>query len=218
MLRSKLWTGLKPDLKNISGNKFDTVSHFDRLRLELTLIEQEQLNYRPGSSKSTIAKSVTERSDVKGEIKELRSMIDSVTSNVASMSGQLENLSNKVDHMVSGNTTAYHSRSAMSRPSYIQPSASSHHPGYSVNQPIVTHLPQHSYSGHNYRSRGWRGRHQAVQPESRQQYRQEPVYRPEVNRDQHGDAHNRPQCFRCLQFGHFQWKCRARLDHTNRLN
>lgn len=27
-----------------------------------------------------------------------------------------------------------------------------------------------------------------------------------------------PQCYRCRQFGHFQWQCNVRLDHSKHLN
>lgn len=42
MLRTKFWTGLRPELKASSRHKFDTVKHFDILRVELRAIEYEQ--------------------------------------------------------------------------------------------------------------------------------------------------------------------------------
>lgn len=41
MLRNMLWTGLLPDLKAVSGYKFDTISDYDKLRLALRRLEQE---------------------------------------------------------------------------------------------------------------------------------------------------------------------------------
>lgn len=42
MLRTKFWTGLRPELKASSRHKFDTVKHFDTLKKELRAIEYEQ--------------------------------------------------------------------------------------------------------------------------------------------------------------------------------
>lgn len=46
MLRTKFWTGLRPDLKASSRHKFDTTKQFDTLRKELRAIEHEQLVYQ----------------------------------------------------------------------------------------------------------------------------------------------------------------------------
>ena len=46
MLRTKFWTGLRPELKSSSRHKFDTIKQFDTLRMELRAIEHEQKVYQ----------------------------------------------------------------------------------------------------------------------------------------------------------------------------
>ncbi|XP_048245243.1 uncharacterized protein LOC124124774 [Haliotis rufescens] len=88
MLRSMLWTGLKSDLKNISGHKFDTINNFDDLLEALREIENNQLSTVPSAKTKTpgTAKSATaQEPGWKKEIKEMKAMINKLTSEVAGM-------------------------------------------------------------------------------------------------------------------------------------
>lgn len=92
LLHSMLWTGLKPSIKDVSGHKFDSISDFDVLRRELRQIEREH-NQRRGEGKvrgkscATSMAAVTD-SNTQTEMKELRGMIKSLTSEVASIKKQ----------------------------------------------------------------------------------------------------------------------------------
>lgn len=59
MLRSMLWTGLRPTLKDISGHKFDTIGTFDELRIALRHIERDHTELEKPNKKPQIAKSAT---------------------------------------------------------------------------------------------------------------------------------------------------------------
>ncbi|XP_048250420.1 uncharacterized protein LOC125378638 [Haliotis rufescens] len=92
LLHSMLWTGLKPSIKDVSGHKFDLFSDFDVLRRELRQIEREH-NQRRGDGKVKGKQSATSMAAVtetttQTELKELRGMIKSLTSEVASLKKQ----------------------------------------------------------------------------------------------------------------------------------
>ena len=87
MLHSLLWTGLKPSLKDISGQKYDAIKDFDALRVALRQVENDHLERQhPPITKTHPAKAPAEaesqsqqKSDmeeVKGLIKQLSSRMD----------------------------------------------------------------------------------------------------------------------------------------------
>ena len=45
MLRCTFWTGLKKELKDVSGHKFDRISTFDELRVAIRQIERDLQHY-----------------------------------------------------------------------------------------------------------------------------------------------------------------------------
>ncbi|KAL5008775.1 hypothetical protein ScPMuIL_014356 [Solemya velum] len=97
MLRSMFWTGLLSDLKDISGHKYDSVKEFDKLRIELRMIEQEEEQGK--KSKQIVTESLTDKAgNVPHQMKELIGMMESVSSKVSNMSEQLTELSGIVHH------------------------------------------------------------------------------------------------------------------------
>lgn len=74
MLRSMLWSGLRGELKDISGHKYDTINDFDQLRIALRQIEQDQEERR---TKRHTAKSAvpTAEATTTNQIDEVRGMI-----------------------------------------------------------------------------------------------------------------------------------------------
>ena len=59
MLRSRLWHGLRQELKNCSGHKFDTYPTFDNLLTELRITEQDhrdRISQLNPTKRSTTAK------------------------------------------------------------------------------------------------------------------------------------------------------------------
>lgn len=57
MLRSRLWAGLQPRLRDATRNKYDATADFDQLRVEIRRIEREYKEDEPkkteGESKKT---------------------------------------------------------------------------------------------------------------------------------------------------------------------
>ena len=73
------YQGLKPALKDICGYKFEQISDFDKLKVEIRKIEQDHL--KP-EEKVTQCISSVQQTDVKSDIKEMKSMIKSLTNTV----------------------------------------------------------------------------------------------------------------------------------------
>lgn len=84
MLHNMFWQGLNSTLKDISGYKFEQIKDFDKLRVEIRKLEQDHLH--PGSNSSNNKKAqcnvVTEENTEKNEMKEIKSMLLSLTNNV----------------------------------------------------------------------------------------------------------------------------------------
>ena len=79
MLRNMFYQGLKPALKDICGYKFEQISDFDKLRVEIRKIEQDHL--KP-EEKVTQCISSVQQTDEKSDIKEMKSMKKSLTNTV----------------------------------------------------------------------------------------------------------------------------------------
>lgn len=81
MLRSMLWTGLRPTLKDISGHKFDTIHTFDELRVALRQIEKD-VEERQQTRKQHIVKSaITDQEELsrKSDMDELKGLIQQMS-------------------------------------------------------------------------------------------------------------------------------------------
>lgn len=83
-LRAKLWSGLKKELREISGHKYDTIQNYDKLLVELRKIEKD---FRPtssvkgtidGSKKVQVNSVQTQDSDLKAMIEQLQSKFDNL--------------------------------------------------------------------------------------------------------------------------------------------
>jgi len=197
MLRSMFWTGLRTDLKNISGHKYDSVIDFDRLRIELRQIEQDQLEHTIDKPKAVVSKSTTDIFDnSKTEMKELRSMVETVAVKVSDMSDQLQELNSRVRKMETGNTGSFQS-DQRDRPNYQNRYRKEHSRSKEKNCSRNFNRPPPSY---------YREQHNSD--------------RQEVDRNNGTDESDDkgPLCYRCRYYGHYQWQCRARLDHTKHLN
>ena len=78
MLRSMLWTGLKTELKEISGHKYDAIRDFDELRIALRHIEKDH-EERKAARKPHTAKSSVPSDRTTSEMDEFRGMIQQLT-------------------------------------------------------------------------------------------------------------------------------------------
>jgi len=206
MLRSMFWTGLRQDLKDISGYKFDSINDFDKLRVELRKIEQDHVGKTEDKTKLGIAKSAMDRTDYMNEIKELRGMIQSVASSVSDMGEKINELSA--------------SRSQKNPVQELKNEGQSVRPKYAQEhrqRRDVPHQNEPHVSSYSERQRQPRTRYDRQvdnrQNGGRQMSNNIPTFHGNTNYYDDG-----PLCFRCRQHGHFQWECRTRLDHSKHLN
>ena len=76
MLRNMFWQGLKPALEDISGYKFEKITNFDKLRVEIRKLEQDHL---VSCQKTIPCNIITKDKEEQSELKEMKSMIESLT-------------------------------------------------------------------------------------------------------------------------------------------
>lgn len=91
MLRTRFWMGLQKDLKQVSRHKFDTVKSFDRLRVDIRMIEQElKLAEQAAGPEKKLDASVKmasapkqkdEMAELKGLVHKLANKVDTIDSN-----------------------------------------------------------------------------------------------------------------------------------------
>lgn len=87
MLHSMLWNGLRMELKDISGHKFDTIQDFDELRIALRQIErdhEERKTVKPHPSKAAAVPDpmVQQFDEVKGLIQQLTTRMDGLETRI----------------------------------------------------------------------------------------------------------------------------------------
>ena len=92
MLRGMLWRGLRQDMKDISGYKYDAEKDFERLMVELRKIEQDHIEKK---GTTHVAKRAVE-SDTTKEIAELKEIVHSVATSMKSMGEELKELKGTV--------------------------------------------------------------------------------------------------------------------------
>lgn len=88
MLRTMLWTGLKPALKDKSGHKFDAIEDFDALRSALRRVEYDhtQRNDDSHSKKTATSKMAVQNSDTLGkDISELKGIVQQMQGDLSSL-------------------------------------------------------------------------------------------------------------------------------------
>lgn len=88
MLRSMLYTGVRQDLKDITGYKYDTIQSFNQLRVALRQIEREhqpmKSTTKPNTTKAALNPPTPERND----IEELKGMVYQLTHQVNQLQQQ----------------------------------------------------------------------------------------------------------------------------------
>ena len=91
MLHDILWNGLRKDLKDASGHKYDRIKDFDSLRVAIRQIEmkhtlEQQLYEKEKKSKPNPAKAaqVTPTTTEQSDIEELKSIVQQLVSKVDS--------------------------------------------------------------------------------------------------------------------------------------
>ena len=91
MLRERFWHGLRPDLQEGTGHKFDAITDFDELRVAIRTVEQDhQLKKSSRPVKATTAQISAVESNT--EMKELKSMVSQLASTVTSLQKDINSL------------------------------------------------------------------------------------------------------------------------------
>uniref|UniRef100_A0A8W8NZZ6 Paraneoplastic antigen Ma-like C-terminal domain-containing protein n=1 Tax=Magallana gigas TaxID=29159 RepID=A0A8W8NZZ6_MAGGI len=85
MLHSMLWTGLRQELKDISGYKYDNIQDFNKLRIALRQIEKDHQQDQQKTSKSNTATSICKSTNSTAEnsdMEDLKGMVQQLVSSV----------------------------------------------------------------------------------------------------------------------------------------
>lgn len=87
MLKYKFWTGLRQDLKDITGYLYDKCTTFDKLRKEIRLVELEHPVNKKSAPSMNVAASgeFTSKSD---DISDLKAMIQKLSTKVENLETQ----------------------------------------------------------------------------------------------------------------------------------
>ncbi|CAC5417883.1 unnamed protein product [Mytilus coruscus] len=89
-LRTRFWYGLRKELKDISGYKFDYIIDFDQLRVVMREIEQDQLPNNKKTAHIKIAQS-------EGEYTKLKSMMQQMNKDIGELKRQTQEQSQRQD-------------------------------------------------------------------------------------------------------------------------
>jgi hypothetical protein len=194
MLRTRMWDGLRPELKSLAAHKYDSLVNFDDLRLSLREIELELNRGKPvAASKKVVTVNSAASSVTREEITELKNIMLDMRKEVSEWKDA-------------------HSRQQVFQAQGLNPGAQSYR-GSPHNQHGL------GYNGPNGESEQPR-----LAPASYQSTYQSPYQsqhtppRQPTHDDRQYHAGNRvaPTCFRCGQLGHIARGCRTRLDHMRR--
>lgn len=99
LLKNRFWSGLSQKLKDVSRHKYETVSEFDQLRLEMRVIENEytsgsasegdKLCKKVGQNKMVAAAAAATTESGGGDMKDLKGIIHKLSSQVERMEKQI---------------------------------------------------------------------------------------------------------------------------------
>ncbi|XP_056001618.1 uncharacterized protein LOC130048640 [Ostrea edulis] len=103
MLKSKFWSGLRQELKDISGFKYEMIADFDKLRVELRKIEREHKVpvAEKGSRKALNAQqSVTDSASTSkdSEVSELKYLVQDMSMTMKAMGKEISDLKQQTYH------------------------------------------------------------------------------------------------------------------------
>ena len=227
MLRNMFYQGLKPTLKDICAYKFEQIKDFDKLRVAIRKIEQDHLNPEALNvhCHSSVDQNKPNKKEEKSEMKEMKSMIQSLTNTVQ----QLENKFNAAQTFQGQGNQGFQGHS--SQGFNQQRGRGKYRPNYDQNYNKSRNTrPRSGNRGQNYsnqgqgQSQGQRFQYQGQRFNNPNQYNQNQSYEGQnVNNSNQAQATNQtyeenfnrgPLCFRCKQYGHYQWECGVRMDHS----
>lgn len=241
MLRNMFWQGLKPSLKDISGYKFEKITDFDQLRVEIRKLEQDHLHPEANITQSPVSKTSNKDSN---DLKEVKTMIQSLSNTVQQLekkvnpnqasnqsfnSNRGRGKSKRRGNFTGSQETFY--QNTDSNVQYRNDGFNVRRGGYkSYSQPQQTPRqyfnPRNQYS--NYSNAGNSScpttdqrQGQGPQNNTRQQNSNYQNMPQGANQSQEQTGveegfNTGPLCFRCRQYGHYQWKCPVRMDHSRK--
>ena len=228
MLRNMFWQGLKPVLKDISGYKFGKIEDFDKLRVEIRKLEQDHLQPTTKNTQCNVAQANSENT----ELKEMKTMIQSLSSTVKDLEKKI-NLSTQQQDL-----PTFQTNRIGNNPNQQQRRRNDRKYNNYNNRSYTTN----SQRSNRFNQQGFQNRSgQQQHPNPIQSY-----FRPTFNSDSQGynnsyqgysqyQGQNQtqghissqgqeeevfntgPLCFRCRQYGHYQWNCPVtRMDHSRK--
>lgn len=202
MLHNMLYTGLRQELKDVSGHKFDSIKDFNRLRVELRRIERDHMPQK--STKPNTAKAATteksEVDDLKGMVRRLDHKVDELSQNQQNMFQQHQQYQGRSwnrgnNHRGKG---GYNRRNRHQYQQHQQPDWQNYQP-----QPDWQYQQQPYWQ--NQQQKDWYNA--PPQPA--------PQHQP-VQQEQEPPEDDKIYCKRCGQEGHIQIGCRVRMDHSRK--
>lgn len=215
MLHSMLWSGLRLELKDISGHKFDTIKSFDDLRIALRQIEQDHEERKASFHKPQPAKAATGTDPTlpTSQMDEFKGLIHQLTS-------RMDRWETKFKDRGSDKGRSYDNRGHYNRQGQQQrygdhePSRQQRYPQYLPRQQDrytdYAPRPQERYPDYVPRPRD-RYNHHEPGPQRYQQ--QQPQGSPAASANQQTDER---RCYRCGLPGHIQRGCTANLANMDK--
>lgn len=227
MLHNMFWQGLRPSLKDISGYKFEQIKDFDKLRVEIRKIEQDHilLDSKPKENKAQCNN--VEKSDDKSdnsEIKEMKTMLQSLTSTVKDLEKQI-NKPQDVPHNLQQQKPNFNNKPRGSgyqsnfNPVGYKRQRNPNPPNNFNNNPNSKPSNTSSSFNNNKPNDYQRSRQNNPSQASGQFQNQnnDQCYQNQGSYYAEGDNFNQgPLCFRCGLYGHYQWRCNTRMDHSRK--
>ena len=230
MLRNMFFQGLRPSLKSMCAYKFEQIKDFDHLRVAIRKIEQDHL--KPDEQVThCIASTNQSHSDDKKELKEMKSMIQSLTDTVQKLESKVNSQTSNSTNTRGRGKSKQHFNNRQNAPqdrSYNRNYDQGQRYQDSNREPSNTRHNQHYGSQNNqqsYRSRSqgqrynntYQGQTQQSTNSFQHNFNRQNEQHPSQTDGENEDNLNRgPLCFRCRQYGHYQWECGVRMDHSRK--
>lgn len=97
----QFWTGLKPELQSGTEHKFDTIRNFDKLRMEMRLVEEERIQRKP-QQRGAMAKMSTESTESLGKaVSDLSELVQQLVTKVDRIEVDLKDVRTRTSNQVS---------------------------------------------------------------------------------------------------------------------